>query len=405
MARTLEEHLAPDGAPKRVLALDGGGVKGILTLGMLRVLEGELRRRSRDPTLVLSDYYDLIGGTSTGAIIAAGLALGLSTSDLIRMYSELGPDVFGRQAGDGIFMQSKFDAKKLRAALSGVLSTKTLGTKDLRTGLAICAKRIDTGSAWVLTNHPRSKFYESPPDSPIYPNKRYRLIDLVLASAAAPTFFDEVVIDIEFDEKNRPTQRGYFVDGAVSGNNNPSMQLLMLALEPNYAFGWSPGADKLMMTSCGTGLRRPRTDGQSFQGLPPGVRGIHSLRAMIYDTQVQGVMMMQALSEPKKPWYVNAEIEFQQGACISGQPVLDFQRLDVILDQRPKKRGKDAELTALEQLIGRELPWEACEGLDQLANGRADNMNLLLEVGECAGRRFVDAAYPDPKFDLPEWRS
>jgi len=407
MARTLEQHLAADGGPKRILSLDGGGVKGILTLGMLKALEDELRRRSGDGALVLSDYYDLIGGTSTGAIIAAGLSLGLSIDDLTDLYSELGPQVFGKQAGDGIFIQSKFDDKKLRKALRGTLSTKTLGSADIKTGLALHAKRIDTGSAWVLTNHPQSKYYDTPADSGTFPNKRYRLIDLVLASAAAPTFFDEVVIDIQHDERNRVTQKGYFLDGAVSGNNNPSISLLLLALEPAYKFAWSSGPQKLMMTSCGTGLRRPRVNGRSFQGLPPGVRGVHALRSMIYDTQIQGVKFMQAISEPKKPWVIDSEIGGMEGRCITGAPILDYQRLDVRLDQKPKPRGRggsNGELLAIEKLLGRELAWDVCEGLDELANGKPANMQLLLEIGQCVGRTFVDANYPDPVFNLPEWR-
>ncbi len=297
MSKTLFEHLSPDTGPKRVLALDGGGVKGILTLGMLKVLEDELRVRAHgSPSFRLSDYYDLIGGTSTGAIIASGLALGLSVDELTTLYQRLGPEVFGKTAGDGVFLQSKFDSRKLRRALHSVLSTKTIGSEELKTGLAIHAKRIDTGSAWVITNHPLGIFYDPPADSSVFPNKRYRLTDLVLASAAAPTFFDEITIDIEFDQNRRPTQKGYFVDGAVSANNNPGMQLLMLALEPSYKFGWRSGGDNLMMTSCGTGSRRPSVDGKAFQGLPPGLRGVHALRAMVYDTQVQGVMMLQALS-------------------------------------------------------------------------------------------------------------
>ena len=72
MPRTLFEHLSPDTGAKRVLALDGGGVKGMLTLGMIKPLEDQLRRRAGGaPEFRLSDYYDLIGGTSTGAIIAA----------------------------------------------------------------------------------------------------------------------------------------------------------------------------------------------------------------------------------------------------------------------------------------------------------------------------------------------
>ncbi|MBX9746235.1 MAG: patatin-like phospholipase family protein [Hyphomonadaceae bacterium] len=409
MPKTLFEHLSPDTGAKRVLALDGGGVKGILTLGMLKPLEEELRRRAGGSAAFrLSDYYDLIGGTSTGAIISTALALGMSVDEVIELYMRLGPEVFGRTAGDGVFLQAKFESKKLRRALYSVLATKTLGSQDLRTGLAIHAKRIDTGSAWVVTNHPLGIFYDPADGSGVFPNKRYRLVDLVLASAAAPTFFDEIVIDIEFDEKRRSIQKGYFVDGAVSANNNPSLQLFMLALEPSYKFGWKAGADNLMMTSCGTGMRRPTVDGRAFQGLPPGLRGVHALRAMVYDTQVQGVMLMQAFSNPKKPWRINSEIGDMAGVCISGSPLLDYQRMDVVLDTKPKpKRRTDPipPMTMLERMLGRELDADTMNALDLMDNGKKENMELLLEIGLAAGRTFVDASYPDPKFDLPEWRS
>jgi hypothetical protein len=407
MSKSLFEHLSPDTGAKRILALDGGGVKGVLSLGMLKALEDELRRRAAGAaSFRLSDYYDLIGGTSTGAIIASGLALGLSVDELIELYMRLGPEVFGRSAGDGVFLQSKFDAARLRRALASALSTKTLGSQDIRTGLAIHAKRIDTGSAWVVTNHPLGVFYDPPAGGGVFPNRRYRLVDLVLASAAAPTFFDEVVIDIEFDDKRAPIQKGYFVDGAVSANNNPSVQLFMLALEPSYKFGWKSGADNLMMTSVGTGARRPVIDGKAFQGLPPGLRGVHALRAMVYDTQLQGVMLMQAFSNPKRPWRINSEIGDMGGVCVSGTPLLDYQRMDVMLDTRPRPRRGDPAppMTQVERLIGRELGWEVLDALDRMDNGKKANLDLLLELGLAAGRTFVDAAYPDPKFDLAEWR-
>ena len=74
----VEQHLFSPG-PKRILALDGGGVRGILTLAILERMEALLRERSSTPnSFRLCDYFDLIGGTSTGSIIASGLALGLS---------------------------------------------------------------------------------------------------------------------------------------------------------------------------------------------------------------------------------------------------------------------------------------------------------------------------------------
>src|SRR5262245_31631659 len=68
--RTLEEHLDP-GRPKRILSLDGGGVKGIITIAFLEKIEEILKKRScRGDNFRLSDYFDLVGGTSVGALLA-----------------------------------------------------------------------------------------------------------------------------------------------------------------------------------------------------------------------------------------------------------------------------------------------------------------------------------------------
>src|SRR5258708_34193390 len=83
--RTRDEHLLNDGSPKRILALDGGGLRGILTLSYLAEIESGLRERhGGSEDFRLSHYFDLIAGTCTGSIIAAALAPGLALGEFLK---------------------------------------------------------------------------------------------------------------------------------------------------------------------------------------------------------------------------------------------------------------------------------------------------------------------------------
>ena len=93
MPLTKAQHLDPALSPKRILALDGGGIRGILTLQFLQALETSVRARFSEETR-LCDYFDLIGGTSTGSIIAAGLACGMTVEALQDLYRNIGASVF-----------------------------------------------------------------------------------------------------------------------------------------------------------------------------------------------------------------------------------------------------------------------------------------------------------------------
>jgi hypothetical protein len=61
-------------------------------------------------------------------------------------------------------------------------------------------------------------------------------------------------------------------------------------------------------------------------------------------------------------------------------------------------------MTPLERMLGREVDADSLEALDHMDNGKKVNLDLLLEVGIASGRTYFDSAYPDPKFDIPEWR-
>lgn len=126
----LSERLKSKGA-KRILALDGGGIRGALTLGYLEKIEQILRDKHNNQNLKLWEYFDLIGGTSTGSIIAAGLAIGMSASEVKKMYLELSGEVFSKNSFLRRWIQSSFDAENLRAKLKEVFGEITLGSDKI----------------------------------------------------------------------------------------------------------------------------------------------------------------------------------------------------------------------------------------------------------------------------------
>ena len=135
MKRSLNDHLFGPG-PKRILALDGGGVRGALTLSYLERMETLLRERAGGgEDFRLCDYFDLIGGTSTGSIIATGLALGFPVSKLQDLYRRLANNVFEKPPFRFGVLVPKFGRQPLIDALTEHFGEHTLGSADLKTGL------------------------------------------------------------------------------------------------------------------------------------------------------------------------------------------------------------------------------------------------------------------------------
>src|SRR5215218_5327889 len=111
--------------PRKLLALDGGGIRGILSVEILARIEDELRRKlNAGPEFVLADYFDYIAGTSTGAIIATCLWLGMSAADIRTFSVDSGPAMFEKASWYRRF-KYKFEDQKLIAKLQEVIASKT----------------------------------------------------------------------------------------------------------------------------------------------------------------------------------------------------------------------------------------------------------------------------------------
>lgn len=408
MSEAIRARMAAPG-PKRILSLDGGGVRGLVELGVLAEVEETLAARSRNPeTFRLSDYFDLIGGASTGAIIATLLALGWKVDDIRTMYLGLCPRVFSRRTLLGrIGLASKFDTSAFASALDDAFSgvakdlgvrptSLTLGSDALKTGLAIVAKRIDTGSVWVQTNVPTRRFWSSanrdwwPEGGDFDDNQNYPLRMLVQASASAPYFLDPVSLQISDRES------GVFIDGGASPHNNPSKELFMTAClrrldggPSPHGLGWATGADKLMMLSIGAGSFRRDISGRDYTRDIAAKSAVYALQTIIEDCANDSVAWLQALSRPSKPWLINANIEDMRGLSVVDEPLLTFQRVNALLEHDWLSRELGMSLTRRELERTREFDWA----------GRR-NLEVLDEIGVKTGERSIAAADFPPAFDV-----
>jgi len=244
--RAYEERQAPDGQ-KKVLALDGGGIRGALAIEVLATIESQLRQRYGDK-LVLADYFDYIGGTSTGAVIAAALAMGSPVGQLREAYETLGRKVF-RKCFFPKRLRSLYRDGPLTEVLDDMLGDgRTLGDPALRCLLMVVLHNTVTDSPWLLSNCTQAKYNRAdrclnrPPDR----NLDLSLTQVVRGCTAAPLYFppQEMMVGA------RPF---LFQDGGITPFNNPALILFLMATLPEYGLGWPVGDDRLLIVSVGTG--------------------------------------------------------------------------------------------------------------------------------------------------------
>jgi predicted acylesterase/phospholipase RssA len=371
-----DRHLFAPGA-KRILAIDGGGVRGVVALAFLDRIERVLEAQSGRPVR-LCDHFDLIGGTSTGAIIATGLALGHRVAQIRDFYFELGPRVFKRPALRLPGWHAKFDAAALARELRGVIGSRKLDSTDLQTGLGIMLKRVDTGSAWILTNSPRSVFWETPGDRSFIGNRHYSLANVVRASTAAPHFFDPQ--EIEIVEGEPP---GLFVDGALTPHNNPSLALLMAAILPGHGLAWPAGRDNLTVVSIGVGAFRDRLHSKTWRRSAAAALAVRAMIQQVNDSQSLILTLMSWFGECATSWPVNIET----GDLASVEPPMGalfrFFRYDLML-----------ETAWLRQSLGAEVSERTLKHLRQIDDPHA--MTLLEELAKDAAQRAVLDAHLTP---------
>jgi predicted acylesterase/phospholipase RssA len=259
---------------KKILALDGGGIRGVLSLGIL----AEIEKLVGKP---LGEYFDYIGGTSTGAIISAGLSLGMKVADLQKFYSDFGEAMFEPR-----FLLSRYKSlyasDPLRDQLKKTFGANTtIGSRDkIKTLLLAVTRNWTTDSPWPISNNPNALYNDT---SRKDCNLNIPLWQLVRASTAAPVFFPPEVINWDPADSSKSF---VFVDGGVTPYNNPAFVLFRMATSPYYGLNWQTGEDNLLIISVGTGSAPksgavPEDPDQSIPAQIPGL-----ISALMYAAEI-----------------------------------------------------------------------------------------------------------------------
>jgi len=239
---------------RNLLSIDGGGLRGYYALQILLRVEQLLREKLDRPGMVLADYFDYMGGTSTGAVIAAMLSWGRCVAEVIELYDRHTRNIFSKpdylHIHHSIYSAVDFSEglKKLLSEDGDGKQPALLGTNRLKTRYLCVMRNATTGSSWVIANARGAKFNDRAlPDC----NLDIPLYQLVRASSAVPFYFPPESI-------SAGGRQWIFLDGCMTPYTNPAFLMYLTATLPCYGDPWPDGCDNMRLISVGTGRYRTR---------------------------------------------------------------------------------------------------------------------------------------------------
>ncbi len=221
---------------RRILSIDGGGVRGIIPAVLLAALERQTGRLTRDS-------FDFVAGTSTGAVLTAGIAAGIPADRLVALYMARSQELFRAvpviSTVRRILTGTMYETDRLHDLIVEELGAEARDWRinDAPLDLLITAKRLSDGMPWYFVRDNARNACRA---------GGFRLAEAVTASAAAPTYF-------------RPwplSGIGELVDGGTGVAGNPVYQACVEAF--HYTDGYAPAATLIVSLGTGTFLDRER---------------------------------------------------------------------------------------------------------------------------------------------------
>lgn len=207
--------------PHKILSLDGGGIKGVFTLGVLSQFENFLGKP-------INHYFDLVVGTSTGGIIALGLGKGFSANNLLEFYTLLGKHIFsGNRLWNSLkhWGFSKYKNEVLKKCFREKFGETKLGESKIR--LVIPSQNLDTGEV---------QLYKTSHHENLREDYKLKMSEIALATSAAPSYFPI------FKSWNGL----YLVDGGIYANN----PIAIAAAEAVGILNWAPSNIIILSIGC-----------------------------------------------------------------------------------------------------------------------------------------------------------
>jgi predicted acylesterase/phospholipase RssA len=306
------------------LAVDGGGIKGVIAARALAKLEAYLQKPGYE-------IFSLLAGTSTGSIISAGIAAGLFGEEIHRLYCDLGPRIFRKTWRSSLWplTRYRYPLEPLQQALEDQLGSRQMGD------LWFCEHPIDLViTAFDLIKN-KTLFIKPFNQSSGY--DQWPVVKAVLASSSVPSYF--------------PPVEDRYVDGGVGSYHNPCY---LAAYEAQFVLDWDPAETTLI--SLGTG-REP------YSLTPEQIRGFYPWH---WISPVLG-----AFQESADDQQVHLVQTFF--------PEMDFRRFQVDLDGSYPMDDPDniPRLTAFGDRLGEKILADETDGAMEIQAQKAPPKDLF----------------------------
>jgi uncharacterized protein len=336
-----DQHLFGPG-PKRILAIEGGGIRAAIAVAFLERIEAIVSEQQKRNVL-LGDWFDFIGGSSVSGIVACATALGYSAVEVKKLFYGMGMDIFRRSLLTFLTGQARSRAKAVQRKIEGFVGERSLGSRDVMTGLCIVMKRLDTGSPWIIANNPRAPYWEDRGQEYVG-NKNLRLADLVRGSLGTPQMLGLETVPLGW----KGGLPGLFVDGGLSLYSNPSYAMLLMAVLDAYKLKWPIGPKNLTIVSIGTGRFRYRISYSDAQRVRSRMLATYLAHSLVEEGEALTLSQMQLLGECPAPWSINSDIRTLSGEHTFGGPFFRFLHYDVRLEAAWLSENLDVKLAERE---------------------------------------------------------